>query len=57
MATMLSRSLASRAAPEVPEAAKITELLKKTVAMTRTWPAGSTLWPRSRTAWYLPCTT
>ncbi|OYW30224.1 MAG: hypothetical protein B7Z47_03825 [Chthoniobacter sp. 12-60-6] len=35
MATMLSRSLASRAAPEVPAAAQITELLKKTVAVTR----------------------
>ncbi|MHB1082915.1 MAG: sensor histidine kinase [Prosthecobacter sp.] len=40
MATMLSRSLASRAAPEVPEAAKITELLKKTVAMTRSLARG-----------------
>ncbi|WP_395736844.1 response regulator [Prosthecobacter sp.] len=40
MATMLSRSLASRAAPEVPEAAKITELLKKTVSLTRSLARG-----------------
>ncbi|WP_395748485.1 response regulator [Prosthecobacter sp.] len=40
MATMLSRSLASRGAPEVPEAAKITDLLKKTVALTRSLARG-----------------
>lgn len=40
MATMLSRSLASRAAPEEEAAAKITELLKKTVAMTRSLARG-----------------
>lgn len=40
MATMLSRSLASRAAPEVPAAAKISDLLKKTVAMTRSLARG-----------------
>lgn len=40
MATMLGRSLASRGAPEVADAAKITELLKKTVAMTRSLARG-----------------
>ena len=40
MATMLSRSLASRAAPEVAAAAQISELLKKTVAMTRSLARG-----------------
>lgn len=40
MATMLSRSLASRAAPEVSEAARISELLKKAVSMTRSLARG-----------------
>ena len=40
MASMLSRSLAGRAAPEAPEAAKISDLLKKTVAMTRSLARG-----------------
>jgi signal transduction histidine kinase len=37
---MLSRSLATRAAPEAPAAAKISDLLKKTVAMTRSLARG-----------------
>ncbi len=40
MATMLSRSLATSAAPEAPAAAKISDLLKKTVAMTRSLARG-----------------
>ncbi|WP_395730599.1 response regulator [Prosthecobacter sp.] len=40
MATILGRSLAARDAPEAPEAARITDLLKKTVAMTRSLARG-----------------
>ena len=40
MSTMLSRSLASRAAPELAAATQITDLLKKTVAMTRSLARG-----------------
>ncbi len=40
MATMLSRGLASRAASEAPAAVKISELLKKAVAMTRSLARG-----------------
>ncbi|MBN8422110.1 MAG: response regulator [Verrucomicrobia bacterium] len=40
MATMLGRSLASRAAPEVAAATQISEILKKTVAMTRSLARG-----------------
>lgn len=40
MATMLSRSLAGRGAPEEPAAARISDLLKKTVAMTRSLARG-----------------
>ncbi len=40
MATMLSRSLAARAAPEVAASSQISELLKKTVALTRSLARG-----------------
>ena len=40
MSAMLSRSLSAREAPEAPEATKISDLLKKTVAMTRSLARG-----------------
>ena len=40
MSTMLTRSLAARSAPEAPAATKISDLLKKTVAMTRSLARG-----------------
>ncbi len=40
MSTMLTRSLASRASPEVAAATQISDLLKKTVAMTRSLARG-----------------